>query len=104
MSRGGVVTMLSMVLNLLLTFWLINQYMSDIYLQNYVNSTIGQYYPFRVLTRDLIPHKSSAPPNAIYPPSFNTILSKELPFPLPPPLQRRTTHTPNTNPGPPAIL
>ncbi len=50
MSRVGLVTILSIVLNLFLTFWLINQYMSDIYFQNYVNSTIGQYYPFIVLT------------------------------------------------------
>src|SRR6266704_3069093 len=50
MSRVGLVTIVSIVLNLFLTFWLINQYMSDIYFQNYVNSTIGQYYPFIVLT------------------------------------------------------
>ncbi|TMI35267.1 hypothetical protein E6H26_06410 [Candidatus Bathyarchaeota archaeon] len=50
MSRVGLVTIVSIVLNLFLTFWLINQYMSDIYFQNYVNSAIGQYYPFIVLT------------------------------------------------------
>src|SRR6266704_3783302 len=50
MSRVGLVTIVSIVLNLFLTFWLINQYMSDIYFQAYVNGTIGQYYPFIVLT------------------------------------------------------
>src|SRR5207247_11433624 len=50
MSIVRLVTIVSIVLNLFLTFWLINQYMSDIYFQNYVNSAIGQYYPFIVLT------------------------------------------------------
>jgi hypothetical protein len=49
-SKVTFVTIISIVLNLFLTFWLINQYMSDVYFQNYVNSAIGQYYPFIVLT------------------------------------------------------
>lgn len=50
MAKVGLVTIISIVLNLFLTFWLINQYMSDAYFQTYVNATIGQYYPFIVLT------------------------------------------------------
>lgn len=50
MAKVGLVTIISIVLNLFLTFWLINQYMSDAYFQSYVNATIGQYYPFIVLT------------------------------------------------------
>ena len=50
MAKVGLVTIISIVLNLFLTFWLINQYMSDTYFQSYVNATIGQYYPFIVLT------------------------------------------------------
>lgn len=50
MAKIGLVTIVSIVLNLFLSFWLINQYMSDVYFQGYVNGTIGQYYPFIVLT------------------------------------------------------
>lgn len=50
MAKVGLITIISIVLNLFLTFWLINQYMSDAYFQAYVNGTIGQYYPFIVLT------------------------------------------------------
>lgn len=50
MARIGLPTIISFVLNLFLTFWLVNQYMSDAYFQAYVNATIGQYYPFIVLT------------------------------------------------------
>jgi hypothetical protein len=50
MPKFGLVTIVSVVLNLFLSFWLINQYLSDIYFQTYVNATIGQYYPFIVLT------------------------------------------------------
>ncbi len=50
MAKFGLITIISVVLNLFLSFWLINQYMSDVYFQAYVNGTIGQYYPFIVLT------------------------------------------------------
>ncbi len=50
MAKIGLVTIISIVLNLFLTFWLVNQYLSDAYFQVYVNATIGQYYPFIVLT------------------------------------------------------
>lgn len=50
MAKIGLITIVSIVLNLFLSFWLINQYMSDVYFQAYVNGTIGQYYPFVVLT------------------------------------------------------
>jgi hypothetical protein len=50
MAKFGLVTIISIVINLFLTFWLVNQYMSDVYFQSYVNGTIGQYYPFIVLT------------------------------------------------------
>lgn len=50
MAKVGLITIISIVINLFLTFWLVNQYMSDVYFQSYVNGTIGQYYPFIVLT------------------------------------------------------
>lgn len=50
MAKIGLSTILSMVLNLFLTFWIVNQYMSDVYFKAYVDATIGQYYPFIVLT------------------------------------------------------
>jgi hypothetical protein len=50
MAKIGLVTIISIVINLFLTFWLVNQYMSDVYFQSYVNGAIGQYYPFIVLT------------------------------------------------------
>jgi hypothetical protein len=50
MAKFGLITIVSIVLNLFLSFWLINQYLSDVYFQAYVNATIGQYYPFIVLT------------------------------------------------------
>src|SRR5438132_2772017 len=31
-------------------FWLVNQYLNDVYFQNYVNTSIGPYSPFIVLT------------------------------------------------------
>ena len=43
-------TTISILVNLFLTFWLVNQYLNDIYFQNYVNSSIGPYSPFIVLT------------------------------------------------------
>jgi hypothetical protein len=49
-AKVGLATIISIVLNLFLTFWLVNQYMSDVYFQTYVNGAIGQYYPFIVLT------------------------------------------------------
>jgi hypothetical protein len=49
-AKFSLVTVVSIVINLFLTFWLVNQYMSDLYFQAYVNATIGQYYPFIVLT------------------------------------------------------
>lgn len=50
MARISLVTVFSVLLNMFLTFWLINQYLSDVYFQNYVNAAIGQYYAFIVLT------------------------------------------------------
>ncbi|HYY90356.1 MAG TPA: hypothetical protein VE955_00035 [Candidatus Dormibacteraeota bacterium] len=50
MAKLGLFTIISVLINLFLTFWLINQYMSDVYFQVYVNGAIGQYYPFIVLT------------------------------------------------------
>ena len=50
MAKIGILTSISILLNLFLTFWLINQYLSDIYFQQYVNQTVGQYYAFIVLT------------------------------------------------------
>ena len=43
-------TIISLLVNLFLTFWLVNQYLNDIYFQNYVNASIGPYSPFIVLT------------------------------------------------------
>ncbi len=43
-------TTISFLVNLFLTFWLVNQYLNDIYFQNYVNASIGPYSPFIVLT------------------------------------------------------
>jgi hypothetical protein len=43
-------TTISILGNLFLTFWLVNQYLNDIYFQNYVNASIGPYSPFIVLT------------------------------------------------------
>jgi len=50
MAKVNLITIISIVINLFLTFWLVNQYMSDVYFQGYVNGAIGQYYPFIVLT------------------------------------------------------
>ena len=50
MARVGILAVISILLNFFLTFWLVNQYMSDVYFQNYVNGAIGQYYAFIVLT------------------------------------------------------
>ena len=43
-------TTISLLVNLFLTFWLVNQYLNDVYFQNYVNASIGPYSPFIVLT------------------------------------------------------
>ena len=43
-------TAISLLVNLFLTFWIVNQYLNDIYFQNYVNTSIGPYSPFIVLT------------------------------------------------------
>ena len=43
-------TTISLLVNLFLTFWLVNQYLNDIYFQTYVNASIGPYSPFIVLT------------------------------------------------------
>ncbi len=50
MRRIGLGTILSVGLNLFLLFWLFNQYEADPYFQTYVNGTVGQLYPFIVLT------------------------------------------------------
>jgi hypothetical protein len=43
-------TTISLLVNLFLTFWLANQYLNDVYFQNYVNASIGPYSAFIVLT------------------------------------------------------
>ena len=43
-------TTISLLVNLFLTFWLVNQYLNDAYFQSYVNTSIGPYSPFIVLT------------------------------------------------------
>jgi hypothetical protein len=43
-------TTISLLVNLFLAFWLVNQYLNDVYFQNYVNASIGPYSPFIVLT------------------------------------------------------
>src|SRR3989449_4666271 len=43
-------TTIPFLVNLFLTFWLVNQYLNDVYFQNYVNASIGPYSPFIVLT------------------------------------------------------
>ncbi|HVH16647.1 MAG TPA: hypothetical protein VNA15_13155 [Candidatus Angelobacter sp.] len=43
-------TTISLLVNLFLTFWLVNQYLNDAYFQTYVNTSIGPYSPFIVLT------------------------------------------------------
>ena len=43
-------TAISLLVNLFLTFWLVNQYLNDVYFQTYVNASIGPYSPFIVLT------------------------------------------------------
>ena len=43
-------TTISLLVNLFLTFWLVNQYLNDVFFQNYVNASIGPYSPFIVLT------------------------------------------------------
>ncbi len=50
MKKIGLSTVISIGLNFFLMFWLINQYQNDAYFQSYVNTTIGQIYPFIVLT------------------------------------------------------
>jgi len=50
MSKISLITVISVFFNIFLTFWLVNQYLSDIYFQNYVNSAIAQYYAFIILT------------------------------------------------------
>src|SRR5437016_8675217 len=46
-------TTISILVNLFLTFWLVNQYLNDVYFQNYVNTAIGPYSPFIVLSLGL---------------------------------------------------
>src|SRR2546426_4204453 len=43
-------TTISFLVNLFLTFWLVTQYLNDIYSQNYVTASIDPYSPFIVLT------------------------------------------------------
>ena len=50
MKRIGLGTILSIGMNLFLLFWLFSQYEADLYFQNYVNTAVGQLYPFIVLT------------------------------------------------------
>ena len=50
MVRIRIGTTISLLVNLFLTFWLVNQYLNDVYFQNYVNTSIGPYSPFIVLT------------------------------------------------------
>src|SRR5437879_13823821 len=50
MVRIRIGTTISFLVNLFLTFWLVNQYLNDVYFQNYVNTSIGPYSPFIVLT------------------------------------------------------
>src|SRR5439155_19929718 len=50
MVKVRIGTTISFLVNLFLTFWLVNQYLNDIYFQNYVNTSIGPYSPSIVLT------------------------------------------------------
>src|SRR2546428_669194 len=50
MVKVRIGTTISFLVNLFLTFWLVNQYLNDVYFQNYVNTSIGPYSPFIVLT------------------------------------------------------
>src|SRR5712692_8430024 len=50
MKKIGLGAVISVGLNFFLMFWLINQYQYDAFFQSYVNTTIGQIYPFIVLT------------------------------------------------------
>src|SRR6266704_2396815 len=50
MVKVRIGTTISFLVNLFLMFWLVNQYLNDIYFQNYVNTSIGPYSPFIVLT------------------------------------------------------
>jgi hypothetical protein len=50
MPKINLMTIISIFLNIFLTFWLVNQYLSDAYFKSYVNDAIGQYYAFIVLT------------------------------------------------------
>src|SRR2546430_834265 len=50
MVKVRIGTTISFLVNLFLMFWLVNQYLNDVYFQNYVNTSIGPYSPFIVLT------------------------------------------------------
>ncbi|HEX4919285.1 MAG TPA: hypothetical protein VFV92_00915, partial [Candidatus Bathyarchaeia archaeon] len=50
MPKISLLTTISVFVNIFLTFWLVNQYVSDVYFQNYVNNAVGQYYAFIILT------------------------------------------------------
>ncbi len=50
MVKIRVGTTISLLVNLFLMFWLVNQYLNDVYFQNYVNASIGPYSPLIVLT------------------------------------------------------
>jgi hypothetical protein len=50
MVKVRIGTTISLLVNLFLTFWLVNQYLNDVFFQNYVNASIGPYSPFIVLT------------------------------------------------------
>ncbi|HZY93446.1 MAG TPA: hypothetical protein VFE98_01115 [Candidatus Bathyarchaeia archaeon] len=49
MRRIGIGTILSLGMNAFLLFWMVNQYIYDVYFQNFVNATIGPIFPFIVL-------------------------------------------------------
>src|SRR5205809_6726174 len=50
MVKVRIGTTISFLVNLFLMFWLVNQYLNDVHFQNYVNTSIGPYSPFIVLT------------------------------------------------------
>ncbi len=43
----------SLILNVILSIWLVYQYFYDVYFRAYINSTIGPVYPFIILTMGL---------------------------------------------------
>src|SRR5919108_3886745 len=50
LKKIGIGSVLSIALNFFLFFWLVEQYLSDAYFQNYVNNTLGPISPFIILT------------------------------------------------------